>query len=401
MAEALTPGELALRVAGAVALLCLSALFSGLTLGLLGLGLSELEIVKEGGSPSERGYAAAILPVRAIGNRLLCTLVLGNVATISLISILMSDLTDGLVGFLLSTVLTVVFGEIIPQAVCARYALYVGAKAIPLVNVILFLLYPAAAPLAAVLDYVMGAEIGALYSRTELAQLVAMHVRSGHLGGREGGIIGGALAVRTRTVKTVMTPLAGVFSLVETDALDYATCEAIFRAGYSRVPVFDAARARVVGVLLAKDLLLLSPAQAHPVAAVLAFFARTTVTVVDDEDTLEAALKTFAASRTHFAVVRGVDASDAARDPVYTTAGVVTLEDVLEVYQQEGCEGAIVQFGGQTPLKLAKALERGGLKILGTSVASIDMAEDREQCEKIVRELRSLGSERTSCKTLS
>ncbi len=56
----------------------------------------------------------------------------------------------------------------------------------------------------------------------------------------------------------------------------------------------------------------------------------------------------------------------------------LTLEDVLEVYQQEGCEGAIVQFGGQTPLNLAAALKANGVNIIGTSPESIEIAEDRK-----------------------
>jgi len=56
----------------------------------------------------------------------------------------------------------------------------------------------------------------------------------------------------------------------------------------------------------------------------------------------------------------------------------LTLEDVLEVYQQEGCEGAIVQFGGQTPLNLATALKANGVNIIGTSPESIEAAEDRK-----------------------
>src|SRR5580658_8064298 len=55
----------------------------------------------------------------------------------------------------------------------------------------------------------------------------------------------------------------------------------------------------------------------------------------------------------------------------------LTLEDVLEVYQQEGCEGAIVQFGGQTPLNLASALKANGVNVIGTSPESIEVAEDR------------------------
>jgi carbamoyl-phosphate synthase large subunit len=56
----------------------------------------------------------------------------------------------------------------------------------------------------------------------------------------------------------------------------------------------------------------------------------------------------------------------------------LTLEDVLEIYQQEGCEGAIVQFGGQTPLNLAAGLKANGVNIIGTSPESIEVAEDRK-----------------------
>ena len=56
----------------------------------------------------------------------------------------------------------------------------------------------------------------------------------------------------------------------------------------------------------------------------------------------------------------------------------VTLEDVLGVYRRERCDGAIVQFGGQTPLNLALALQAAGVNIIGTSPADIEKAEDRE-----------------------
>ncbi|MCL7475613.1 MAG: carbamoyl-phosphate synthase large subunit [Methanosarcinales archaeon] len=65
----------------------------------------------------------------------------------------------------------------------------------------------------------------------------------------------------------------------------------------------------------------------------------------------------------------------------------VTVEDVLSIYEKEKPEGAIVQFGGQTPLNIARELEASGVKILGTSVKSIDLAEDREQFAGIIRKL--------------
>jgi len=65
----------------------------------------------------------------------------------------------------------------------------------------------------------------------------------------------------------------------------------------------------------------------------------------------------------------------------------LTLEDVLELVHVEKPKGIIVQFGGQTPLKLARALEKAGAPIIGTSPDSIDLAEDRERFQKLVTNL--------------
>jgi len=65
----------------------------------------------------------------------------------------------------------------------------------------------------------------------------------------------------------------------------------------------------------------------------------------------------------------------------------LTLEDVLEVYEQEGCEGAIAQFGGQTPLNLAAALKANGVNIIGTSPESIEIAEDRKLFAQVLQKI--------------
>ena len=65
----------------------------------------------------------------------------------------------------------------------------------------------------------------------------------------------------------------------------------------------------------------------------------------------------------------------------------VTLEDVLEIVNIEKPTGVIVQYGGQTPLKLARALEKAGVPIIGTSPDAIDCAEDRERFQKMLKEL--------------
>ncbi len=65
----------------------------------------------------------------------------------------------------------------------------------------------------------------------------------------------------------------------------------------------------------------------------------------------------------------------------------LTVEDVLSIYQKEKPEGAIVQFGGQTPLNIAAELQAAGVNVLGTSPEVIDLAEDREQFREMMRKL--------------
>ncbi len=65
----------------------------------------------------------------------------------------------------------------------------------------------------------------------------------------------------------------------------------------------------------------------------------------------------------------------------------LTLEDVLEIIDKEKPKGVIVQYGGQTPLKLARALEANGAPVIGTSPDSIDLAEDRERFQQLIQKL--------------
>jgi carbamoyl-phosphate synthase large subunit len=79
----------------------------------------------------------------------------------------------------------------------------------------------------------------------------------------------------------------------------------------------------------------------------------------------------------------------------------VTVEDVLSIYEKEKPQGVIVQFGGQTPLNIAAELEEAGVKILGTSVESIDLAEDRELFANIIDKLGIPAPEHGTATSLS
>ena len=149
----------------AVGLLMLSALFSGLTLGLMSLDPQQLELEIAGGDEAKKKQAERILPVRKRGNLLLCTILLGNTVVNSFIAILTSSFTSGLVGGIISTAFILIFGEVIPQSVCSRFGLSAGSKAVDIVRFFVLLLFPVAWPLSKVLDIVLGAELCTVYSR--------------------------------------------------------------------------------------------------------------------------------------------------------------------------------------------------------------------------------------------
>ena len=102
-----------------VALALFTALVSGLNLGIISLEPSYLELLTMGPFQTKEDerdaqYAAKILPLRRKTNLLLCTIILSNVAAASLLSIMLADITSGLIGTIVSTLVIMLFGEILP-----------------------------------------------------------------------------------------------------------------------------------------------------------------------------------------------------------------------------------------------------------------------------------------------
>ena len=160
----------------AAVLVALSGLFSGLNLGLMSFAPEDLRIVIEG-SPdeSERRSAAKIQPLRKTGNLLLCTLLLGNTLVNAAIATLLADATAGVLGMFITTGLIVVFGEIVPQSVCSRCsALQIGPASVPLVWLFVGITFIVAYPIAKVLDWALGGEMSAVYTKNELKSLIRM-----------------------------------------------------------------------------------------------------------------------------------------------------------------------------------------------------------------------------------
>jgi metal transporter CNNM len=238
----------------ATVLVALSGLFSGLTLGLLSLDTQSLRRRAKHGDKD----AATIYPIRLQGNLLLATLLLGNVAVNTTLSIFLGNIASGVVGGIIATALIVVFGEIVPQSVISRYALWFGARTIWFTRLTIVLFYPITKPIAWVLDKALGAELPTMYSSQEIMEIISEHEDSEHssIDADEERIVHGALQFSHRTVREVMTPAELVEMCDENERLNDDFFERVASCRHSRLPVYSGNKNNIVGVLFVKDLLI-------------------------------------------------------------------------------------------------------------------------------------------------
>ena len=236
-----------------IALIALSALFSGLTLGYFTLNIQTLKRQAKHGNTQ----AARIVPIREKGNQLLTTLLLGNVTVNAILSVYLSSLASGIIAALSATVLIFLFGEIIPQAILSRHALKVGSLCAPLVRALMILTFPITFPISYILDKILGDEIGTVYSKHEIMEIVSEHEDSEHspIDEDEERIVHGALRFSHMIVREVMTQARDVIAFDEHRKLNDELFEEVNRYGYSRYPVYSGNETNITGILFAKDLI--------------------------------------------------------------------------------------------------------------------------------------------------
>ncbi len=297
-----------------ILLIGLSGLFSGLTLGLLSLDKSELKRKILLGDKQ----AAKVYSIRKDGNLLLCTLLLGNVAVNSTLAIFLGNITSGVIGMLVATGLIVIFGEIAPQATCARYGLIIGAKTVWVVKIFIFILYPICKPLAWGLDKLLGEEVPTIYSKKELIKIIEQHedLAESAVDEDEERIVKGALTFSDKRVSQIMTSKKKVFGLQKDMMLNDELIKLIKKKGHTRIPIYGNSSGNVVGVLYVKDLLGLKGE-----VKLDKLCHQQKMIKVSQDMKLDELLDKFVKFRSHMAVVEN-------RQKEFV--GVTTLEDVIE-----------------------------------------------------------------------
>lgn len=316
--------------------LCLAACASGMTLGYMSLDTIGLEIVSNGSNVSEAAAAAVILPVRKQGNLLLCTLLLTNTLATELLPLVLEALYPGGLFALITSVLSlIIFSEIIPQSVCSRHALEIGAYMIDVVKVLRIIFYPVAAPIAYLLDLMLGQELGTVYDRDGLKGLIDVHSRNkyGVLTQDETEIMKGTLDFSLKTVKDALTRAEDVFMLDVETRLTRTTVLEMLRRGHSRIPLYESDRNNIVCLLLLKQLVLVDVDDQLPIRALINNKKRAHKIRVAPAlhclpgTSLVVLLREFQRGRSHMAIVYDkLDGPEENR----TVVGIVTIEDLME-----------------------------------------------------------------------
>jgi metal transporter CNNM len=302
-------------------LVTLSALFSGLTLGLLSLDTQSLRRRAKHGDKD----AATIYPIRKRGNLLLTTLLLGNVIVNTTLSIFLGSIASGVLAGLIATGLIVIFGEIVPQAVISRHALWFGSRTIWFTRIAVVLAFPVAYPIAKTLDYFLGSDIPTVYSKKELMDIISEHEESEHstIDEDEERIMHGALQFSHLSVRDVMTPADEVISFDENQRLNNEFYERVYEYGFSRLPIYSGDPENIIGVMYVKDLLVED--ENISIRETEAFDRK--YLLIRASEMLDSVLARMLKSRQHLAIVHNQNKH---------FVGVITLEDIIEeIIQQE------------------------------------------------------------------
>lgn len=312
----------------AVALVLLGGVFAGLTIALMGQDETYLQVIATSGEGSEKRHAARVLKLLGRGKHwVLVTLLLSNVITNETLPIVLDrSLGGGWPAVVTSTVLIVIFGEVVPQSICVRFGLSIGAYMAPIVTGLMWIMGPVAWPTAKLLDYLLGEDHGTMYKKAGLKTLVTLHKTLGTGAGEqlmedEVTIINSVLDLKEKPVGGIMTPMQDVFTMSADTVLDEKMMDTILSQGYSRIPIYSPTNGRdFIGMLLVKILITYDPEDCKRVRD----FALATLPETAPHTSCLDIINFFQEGKSHMVLVSDYPGQDKG------ALGVVTLEDVIE-----------------------------------------------------------------------
>ena len=303
-------------------LVLFSAICSGLNVALMSLDVADLRRKAKLGNRQ----AARVLPLRRNVHLSLAAILLTNVAAVSATSLVLdhalgngNHALDGVIAGLISTLLIVIFGEIMPQALFARSALGWVARLAPLLLIMITVTYIVSKPLQLLLDKLFPKARARLQTRQELGLLITEHLSNdtSELDQDEVEIMRGALQLSEKRVRDIMTPIEEVYWLTPDMPITESRIDEMKSKGFSRIPVFDHRLTRTYGVLLMKDLVDIDfYEREYKVEEMLLH----PVQLVGSMTALDTMFRRFIASGTHLIPVEKDD----------HIVGIITIEDLIE-----------------------------------------------------------------------
>ncbi|KAI0168984.1 DUF21-domain-containing protein [Hypoxylon sp. FL1284] len=310
-----------------MALVLLGGAFAGLTIALMGQDEIYLQVISLDSEEPQRKNAKRVFDLLKKGKHwVLVTLLLSNVIVNETLPVVLDRCFGGGVAAVVgSTVLIVIFGEILPQSVCVRYGLQIGGYMSKPVLLLMYLMSPVAWPTAKLLDWLLGEDHGTVYKKSGLKTLVTLHKSLGEVDERlnqdEVTIISAVLDLKRKAVEEVMTPMDDVFTMAEDAVLDEDTIDRILDAGYSRIPIHQAGNpTNFVGMLLVKILITYDPEDAKRVKD----FNLAALPETRPETSCLDIINFFQEGKSHMVLISESPGDD------HGALGVVTLEDVIE-----------------------------------------------------------------------
>jgi metal transporter CNNM len=298
-----------------VILVVFSAICSGLNIAIMSIDMADLRRKAKLGNRQ----AKRVLPLRRNTHLTLASILLANVAAVSACSLVLDQRLNGWLAGLFSTLLIVVFGEVIPQAMFAKSPLAWSSRFAPLLRLMRVVTYVISKPLQLLLDKLFPRQRAKLQSRQELGLLITEHLTNAasELDEDEIEIMRGALSLSEKRVRDITTDIRHTYWLTLDTELTGEKVDELKAKGFSRVPVFNLGLTECYGVMLMKNLVDIDfderlyhvgELKLHPVKPVGSMTA------------LDTMFRKFISAGTHLIPVERDD----------KIIGIVTIEDLFE-----------------------------------------------------------------------
>eukprot|EP00826_Nyctotherus_ovalis_P062718 TRINITY_DN9124_c0_g1_i5.p1 TRINITY_DN9124_c0_g1~~TRINITY_DN9124_c0_g1_i5.p1 ORF type:complete len:509 (+),score=140.79 TRINITY_DN9124_c0_g1_i5:150-1676(+) len=347
-------------VGAAAVLTMIAGLMSGLTVGYLSIDELVLELKKKNGTEEEKKQAKNIRRILKDHHWLLVTLLVANAGAMEALPICLNMLVPEYLAIILSVTAVLIFGEVLPQAICTGpNQIAIAAALAPCTKFLMMMEAPISYTISLLLDLCLGKHTKNRYKNTDLKALIELHTqnavhemeqeeRKGAMGlsQEQSKLITGAIDLTTYIAKDAMKPYAEVETIDCQQPLTKSFLNRLTEQGYSRYPVYKDSKHNVIGILLVKKLLGLNK---FDISLERLNIPLRMPLIVHPEMRLTDLLMEFQKGKSHIALVTkqtselkrkmGLDSLDSAEamrfdeamaaDPV-EIMGIVTLEDVVE-----------------------------------------------------------------------